>query len=428
MVRYKAIEIYTSETARICNKPIVDALTHYVRDRKIAARMLVTRGIAGCYEDGEIATGRLEVLSYNMPVRIDIILPEGEASQVLQELEEMVDEGIVALRDVNVLIHKVKNSFFPRHLKVLDVMTRNPESVACDRPLIDAARLLLSSIFTGLPVVDEKGRPKGVITQGDLIRKGGLPLRPGLISESDPGLREDLLKILDGKIAQEVMTEPAITIREDRPLSEAVDRMLAQHVKRLPVVDGSGRLTGIVSRIDIFRTVMREAPDWSVLKARNTHVQVDHLKRVGEILRRDTHTVLPDTPIKEVIRIIDQNDIQRVAVVDRDGRLLGLISDRDLLCYFKPEQEGIFALLSRWKHSLKENSSPGDLKKRLIETLASHVMRTQLITVTEETPIENAMRIMTEKALKRLPVVDAVGRFKGMLSRDSLLRTGYQGK
>jgi len=41
----------------------------------------------------------------------------------------------------------------------------------------DAARLLLSSIFTGLPVVDTQGRPVGVVTQGDLIIKGGLPLR-----------------------------------------------------------------------------------------------------------------------------------------------------------------------------------------------------------------------------------------------------------
>lgn len=65
-------------------------------------------------------------------------------------------------------------------------------------------------------------------------------------------------------------------------------------------------------------------------------------------------------------------------------------------------------------------------KKRFEETLARHVMRTHLITVTEATPLEEALRIMTEKALKRLPVVDDSGRFKGMVSRDSLLRTVYQ--
>ena len=62
---------------------------------------------------------------------------------------------------------------------------------------------------------------------------------------------------------------------------------------------------------------------------------------MGDILRRDVHAVSPETPLNEVIRLIDDNDIQRVAVVDDEGMLLGLISDRDLLRYFKPVQEGI---------------------------------------------------------------------------------------
>ena len=50
-----------------------------MHDLKIAARCLVTRGIEGSYESGEIATRSLEVLSYNMPVRITIIVPFNDA-------------------------------------------------------------------------------------------------------------------------------------------------------------------------------------------------------------------------------------------------------------------------------------------------------------------------------------------------------------
>jgi CBS domain-containing protein len=46
--------------------------------------------------------------------------------------------------------------------------------------------------------------------------------------------------------------------------------------------------------------------------------------------------------------------------------------------------------------------------------------------VGEETLIEEAVALITEKSLKRLPVVDADGRFKGMISRDSLLRAGFK--
>ncbi|MFH0730100.1 MAG: DUF190 domain-containing protein [Pseudomonadota bacterium] len=425
MLNYKAIEIFTSEEARYRSKPVADAVIQYIRNLKIAARCIVTRGIAGCYESGEVTTGRLEILSFNMPLRIYIVIPAAQIERVLDDLNGMVGDGIIALHDLNVISHRTRNSFFPRQLLVRDVMTANPKSVTSKSPLSDAAKLLLSSIFTGLPVVDDQGRPIGVITQGDLIAKGGLPLRLGLLSESDQHRAGKIIHALSSRSAAEVMTTPAVTIADDRPLEEAVNLMLARDVKRLPVVNGVGHLTGMLSRLDIFRTVMREAPDWNSFRAQK--IEVAHLRSVGDILRRDTHTVFPETTIDEVIRLIDQNDIQRVAVVDPEGKLLGLISDRDLLLYFKQKEEGIWSLLAKVKHPLKHNACRGDLQRCLTETNAGAVMTTDLITVREEMLIEEAIGLMTEKALKRLPVVDETGRFKGMISRDSLLRTGFDG-
>jgi CBS domain-containing protein len=423
MLNYKAIEIFTSEEARHGKRPLADTVVQYIRDLKIAARCIVTRGVAGCYESGEMATNRLEVLSYNLPVRIYIVVPAAETPRVLDGLDEMVNDGIVALHDLNVLSHRARNAFFPRQLMVRDVMTPEPEKAAADTSLSDAARILLPSIFTSLPVVDESGRPIGLITQGDLIRKGGLPLRLGLLEESDRDRRESFLDQLASRRAVEIMTTPVITIGRDRPLVDAVELMLAKGVKRLPVVDESGRLAGMVSRLDIFRTVMREAPDWNDF--RSQRIEVQHLKTVSDILRRDTQTVFPETSIAEVIRMIDRNDIQRVVVVDKEGLLLGLISDRDLLRFFKPEQEGILRLLAKAKSAFKQDACRGDLGRCLMETTAGAVMITNLITVREEMLIEEAIGLMIEKGLKRLPVVDAEGRFKGMISRDSLLRTGF---
>jgi CBS domain-containing protein len=426
MLNYKAIEIFTSEESKHGNKSIVDAVIEYITDLKIAARCIVTRGIAGCYENGEVASGRLEILSFNMPVRIYIVLPKAEADSVLKGLNPMIADGIVAIHDLNVVSHKAKKAFFPRQLKVRDVMTPNPKSVLKDSPLSDAARMLLSSVFSGVPVVGAKGQPVGVITQGDLIQKGGMPLRLGLLAESDSSRVDSVFKSLAEQSAGDVMTTPPITIEDEKFLSEAVDLMLAKNVKRLPVVDHSGRFVGMVSRLDIFRTVMRETPDWKAFGAQD--IQVDYVKRVGDVLRRDTHTVSPETSIEDVIRTIDLNDIQRVAVVDSDGRLAGLISDRDLLTFFKPEQEGIWSILLQAKTPLKQDVSGKDFEKRLAETKAGTVMNSRLVTVHEDMAIEEAIRIMTEKALKRLPVVDENGKFKGMISRDSLLRTGFGAK
>lgn len=66
-----------------------------------------------------------------------------------------------------------------------------------------------------------------------------------------------------------------------------------------------------------------------------------------------------------------------------------------------------------------------DLVQRLGSTTAFNVMCADVLTVPEDMLIEGAIRLMTEKRLKRLPVIDDAGRFKSMISRNSLFRTGY---
>jgi CBS domain-containing protein len=417
MLHYQAIEIYTSEDARHQGKPVAEAVLHFIREQRIAARCLVTRGIAGCTENGELATGRLEVLSYNLPLRITIILPAAATEGVLAGLDERVTDGIIALRDLDVVRHKTSRTLFPRQLLVRDVMTPDPRRVTADSPLDQAARLLLGSIFTGLPVVDREGRPVGVVTQGDLLG-AGLPLRLGLLAASEEAGVEAVLQTLVRRQVAEVMTSPAVTIGADRPLTEAVELMLERQHKRLPVVDRQGQLVGMLSRLDLFTTVMREGPDWNLFCAQQ--VEVGNLRTVADILRRDTRTVGPETGVDEVLRLIGTSDLQRVAVVDDEGLLLGLISDSDLLRAFKPGPEGLRRLAARLARPFGE-----DQDQDLVHARADEVMDAHPVTIREDALIEEAIRLMTEGRLKRLPVVDADGRFRGLISRDSLLRSGY---
>jgi CBS domain-containing protein len=418
MLLYKKIEIFTSEQARWEGRPLYDAVVQFVHDLKIAARCLVTRGIEGSYETGEIATGRLEVLSYNMPLRITIIVPVAEAEKIVSQVEEMVSDGIVAVEDLNVISHKTHGLLIPKDTKIRDIMTLDPKKVKPETPLDEVARLLLSSTFTGVPVVDQEGRPVGVISQGDLIYKAGMPMRLGLLAESDLQKVSLVLEKLAPKKAKEVMNRPAVTIAQDKLVTDAVNLMLKKRVKRLPVTDAYGKLVGILSRVDVFHTILRECPDWRAFQKQQITV---NMRFVSDIMRRDTSTVLPDTPIKEVIRLIDCNDIQRVCVVDRDGRFLGLISDRDLLGAFTDRSTGL------WNYFVSKITSPegGRLKEDLRAKTAGEVMNTKIVTVQEDAPINEAIRIMLEKAIKRLPVVDEQGKFKGMISRDALMRAGF---
>nr|NJM02624.1 CBS domain-containing protein [Desulfobacula sp.] len=124
----------------------------------------------------------------------------------------------------------------------------------------------------------------------------------------------------------------------------------------------------------------------------------------------------------EVLQMIAANDIQRVAVVDKTGGLLGLISDRDLLAAFSDQKEGIWEYLTG---RLPFGQRDQTFSRHLAVKTAAEVMQTEPPAVLEDATIDEAIGLMTRKMIKRLPVLDHQGKFKGMISRESLLRTGF---
>ena len=427
MPAYKIIEIFTSEAIRWKGKPLSDAIIEHVKGKKIAARCMVTRAIEGCYENGDVASGKLEILSMNMPLRITIVLPVAEMESVLPQIEEMVSDGIVAVQDIQVLSHKTQRQLIPKHIRVKDVMTATPKKVFLKTPVSQVVELLLSSHFTGIPVVDEKDYPQGVISQGDLIYRAKMPLRLSILASANAERIKCVMQCLSQVPADKIMTRPAICIREDRLLAEAVDLMMKKSLKRLPVIDAAGALSGILSRQDIFHTITRELPDWSAFHQQ--HVQVGNMRRVADIMRRDIHTVFPETPVTDIIHIIDANDVQRVAVIDAVGRFQGLISDKDLFSAFTEHSEGIWELFVRnlplmEKRKKAEMAHPAN-RSSVMNKTARDVMNTECITVLENASIDEAIGIIVSQGIKRLPVLDVDGRFKGLISRESLMRTGF---
>jgi len=316
-MKYNVIEIFTSEESRYQGKPLYEAIVACVRSMKLAARCIVSRGIAGCYENGEVASSNILILSYNMPLKIEIILPAPELDMVLPKIEEMVTEGIVVVEDMDIRCHKTRKSLIPRQIRVRDVMTPEPQRVTGETSVCEVIRLLLASEFNGVCVVDEADHPIGIITQNDLITRAGMPVRLGLLREFEREKVDTLLESFRQKTARQIMTEPVAMIAEDKPLTEAVNLMLKRELKRLPVVDSTGKLAGMLARLDILQTITHEAPDWKAIRARNVIVQNAHT--VQDIMHRDTHTVLPETPIEEVIRKINADEVQRAAVVSSDG-------------------------------------------------------------------------------------------------------------
>jgi CBS domain-containing protein len=245
-----------------------------------------------------------------------------------------------------------------------------------------------------------------------------MPVRLGLLTKLDQGLTASFFDNIKAMKVQQIMSQPVVTVKEDERLAQAVNLMIKQGLKRLPVVDEAGVLVGIISRIDIFQSVVSQKPQWT--KLQQDQVVVNGDQRVSAIIERDTEIVHPDTPIPEVIEKFYQNELQRVAVVDQQKKFLGLICDTELLPLFAEPGIGD-VLLSKLTFTEKGRKLNGLLSHKRAKT-AMEVMITKVITVRETATLEEAIRLMTEHGLKRLPVVNEVGIFQGMIRRDSILQ------
>lgn len=422
-VPYNVIEVFSSEEARFGGKPVADAIIDVLRGARIAARCIVSRGQAGYYENGEIASARLEVLSSNLPLKIEVILPAPELDHILPQITEVVADGIVVVEDMRVISHRSRYRLIPRQMLVRDIMASPAVSVTRDRPVADIVRLLLEADFNGVPVVDDENRPVGIITQGDLVRRAQMPLRLGLLGETDHGVVGEFYDRAAAIPAHEVMSSPARTVRDDQQVAQAVDLMRRHSLKRLPAVDAEGRLTGMLTRLDVLRTAV-SLPKAEAAVPGVCYVDWEGIPRVRDCMGRETASVTPDTSIDQALRTLDERQVQRLAVVDEDNRLLGLLTDRDILAAIGHRPEGLLrGIIDRLPLPGKRRTA-GAIT---LDTSAGEIMKSDLITVTDDATVEEALRLMVEHSLKRLPVLDENGRYQGMISRNALLRLSTAG-
>lgn len=216
-------------------------------------------------------------------------------------------------------------------MHVRDLMTSDVVTVRADRPLKEVAQLLIERRISGVPVVDDDGQVVGIVSEADFLRKeAGDPAqrrRPGLRwLVHDRHAEEDHHRV--GAIrAGEAMTQPAITIEADRPLSEAARRMTEARIKRLPVVE-NGQLVGIITRTDVVRAYAR-TDDELFMAVSNAVRAVDGLRLVSvdEGVARLAGTVASQSLARSILDLVRGID-GIVAVDDSDVTWLEAEAER----------------------------------------------------------------------------------------------------
>ena len=127
--------------------------------------------------------------------------------------------------------------------------------------------------------------------------------------------------------------------------------------------------------------------------------------QVKEVMTANPACCTPDTPLPEVARMMVDKDCGEIPVVEnKESRIpVGVVTDRDIVC-----------------RTVAKDKNP-------LELTAADCMSTSIVTVTPDTPVEECCRIMQEKQIRRVPVVDANGACCGIVALADLAREAKSG-
>jgi CBS domain-containing protein len=148
-------------------------------------------------------------------------------------------------------------------------------------------------------------------------------------------MKPDQAKLTAGAI----MTRGVARVGVRSSIADAISLMLENQVSGLPVVDENAQLVGIVTEGDFLRRVevgtQRRRPRWLEFLMGPGRLAEEYVaanaRRVDEVMTREVATVAEDTPLDEVVRLMERHQVKRLPVVDKERRIVGVVSRANLM-------------------------------------------------------------------------------------------------
>lgn len=143
---------------------------------------------------------------------------------------------------------------------------------------------------------------------------------------------------------EDVMTTDVVSVREETPYREVVDKLARNQISAVPVVDDFQRVVGIVSEADLLHKVEfagddteRRVFEWGTRKAARGKA---HAGTAADLMTAPAITILPDASLVNAAKRMDHEHVKRLPVINDLGRLVGIVSRADLLkMYLRPDTE-----------------------------------------------------------------------------------------
>lgn len=418
--RGKQLTVFVTETDHYHHQSLYMAIIEMLR-REGCSGATAIRGVAGFGASSLIHTAAILRLSLDQPLMITIVDRAERIERVLQPLREMAPAALITIQDVEVVQSGAPFKEGLPDVKVAEVMRREVATVHPDSPVTQVVELLLQKDFTAVPVVDNEGKVVGMVSDSDLLTRGGMNVTISLKKATDLDFVREIHESLENpeRKVSEVMTREVVTVDPETILGRAARMMVEKHLKRLPVVDGAGKLVGILGRLDILNTIAAvHLPEWHP-EARSTGAQAT----VGEVMTHDVPVVHESATVEEIFELLVASSHKRVVVVDAKRHVVGIVADSDLISKVSREHwPGLMELLV----SKVPIERIGGVARKHVQQLrarsAKELMTRGVITVREKMPVASALALSAEKRVKRLPVVDAENELVGIVGRTEMMR------
>jgi CBS domain-containing protein len=267
-----------------------------------------------------------------------------------------------------------------RMKKVSDIMTAAPIVVEVPGSRSDAINIMVRNKLTGLPVVRASdGKLVGIVSRRDIFRK----------------FDEDQLSL--------IMKKDCITITPEDSIVKAAKIFADKRIHRLPVIE-DGRLVGIITPTDLLKEI-RE------MKTSMT---------AEDVIRTTCVTAYEGEPLAYTVAAMRISDVPAVPVLDTKGKLVGILTDRDLFSDQTSDAEALMRLgiedsqLAGYRNVLPLFYAATGKHISDDTTVSAYMVRDPQ-TVFKKTPLNDIARIMTQNDFGQLPVHGTKDEIVGMI-------------
>ncbi len=176
--------------------------------------------------------------------------------------------------------------------------------------------------------------------------------------------------------AKDVMTANVFSVHPETTVHDVAKLLLAKRISAAPVVDGEGRVCGIVSEGDLLRrheTGTEKSQSWWASLFTTAEVQAEqyvkaHGLRARDVMTSKVVTVDEDAPVSSIVEILESQNIKRVPVL-RGGRLAGIVSRSNLL-------QGLVATLDEHEKAGEGQIEDTSIQKAIMTELTENLSAT----------------------------------------------------